>query len=264
MVFSVEDFLKSPDASRLQHLTKDELFLFVTKFGLNVKRSSRKAEIRNVVVQYLVEEGILESSAMSLVVEVEKPVKKDYEFELQFKQLEIEQERERRAYEREKFEQERLIREQERLAREQEREYEKERSEREHEHALSMKQLEFDTQRLKREEAEANARSKPDFDVAKNIRLVPKFQEKDVDKYFIHFEKVAQNLNWPKEIWPLLLQSTFIGKAREIYGALSLHQSSDYDIIKENVLKAYELVPEAYRQKFRNYKKFNEQTHVFS
>lgn len=115
MVFSVEDFLKSPDASRLQHLTKDELFLFVTKFGLNVKRSSRKAEIRNVVVQYLVEEGILESSAMSLVVEVEKPVKKDYEFELQFKQLEIEQERERRAYEREKFEQERLIREQERL-----------------------------------------------------------------------------------------------------------------------------------------------------
>lgn len=99
MVFSLEDFLKSPDASRLQYLTKDELFLFVTKFGLNVKRSSRKAEIRNVVVQYLVEEGTLESSAMSLVVEVEKPVKKDYEFELQFKQLEIEQERERRAYE---------------------------------------------------------------------------------------------------------------------------------------------------------------------
>lgn len=125
-----------------------------------------------------------------------------------------------------------------------------------------MKQIEFDTQKLKREEAEANARSKPDFDVAKNIRLVPRFQEKDVDKYFIHFEKVAQNLNWPKEIWPLLLQSTFIGKAHEIYGALSLHQSSDYDIIKENVLKAYELVPEAYRQKFHNYKKFNEQTHV--
>lgn len=50
-----------------------------------MKRSSRKAEIRNVVVQYLVEEQILESSAMSLIVEVEKPVKKDYEFELQFK-----------------------------------------------------------------------------------------------------------------------------------------------------------------------------------
>ncbi|XP_062567274.1 uncharacterized protein LOC134229543 [Saccostrea cucullata] len=33
-------------------------------------------------------------------------------------------------------------------------------------------------------------------------------------------------------------------------------------LLKKNVLKAYELVPEAYRQKFRNYKKFNEQTHV--
>lgn len=73
MFFSIEGFLKSPDA---KYLTKDELFLFVTKFGLNVKRSSRKAEIRNIVVQYLVEEGSLESSAMSLVVEVETPVKK--------------------------------------------------------------------------------------------------------------------------------------------------------------------------------------------
>ena len=37
------------------------------------------------------------------------------------------------------------------------------------------------------------------FDVTKHIRLVPPFQEKEVDKYFLHFEKVAENLNWPKE-----------------------------------------------------------------
>ena len=42
-------------------------------------------------------------------------------------------------------------------------------------------------------EAEVRARSKSEFDVTKNIRLVPKFQEKDVDKYFAHFEKIAQN-----------------------------------------------------------------------
>ena len=29
------------------------------------------------------------------------------------------------------------------------------------------------------------------FDVTKHIRLVPPFQEKEVDKYFFHFEKVA-------------------------------------------------------------------------
>ena len=55
------------------------------------------------------------------------------------------------------------------------------------------------------------------FDVTKHIRLVPPFQEKEVDKYFLHFEKVAENLNWPKEHWTLLLQSVLIGKAHEIY-----------------------------------------------
>ena len=60
----------------------------------------------------------------------------------------------------------------------------------------------------------------------------------------------------------MLLQSVVIGKAREIYTQLSFEQSSDYDKVKELILKAYELVPEAYRQKFRNCRKENDQTHV--
>ena len=66
------------------------------------------------------------------------------------------------------------------------------------------------------------------FDVTKHIRLVPPFQEKEVDKYFLHFEKVAENFKWPKEHWTLLLQSVVIGKAREIYTQLPLDQSSDH------------------------------------
>ena len=100
------------------------------------------------------------------------------------------------------------------------------------------------------------------FDVTKHIRLVPPFQEKEVDKYFLHFEKVAENLKWPKEHWTLLLRSVVIGKAREIYTQLSLEQSSDYDKVKELILKAYELVPETYRQKFRKCRKENDQPHV--
>ena len=100
------------------------------------------------------------------------------------------------------------------------------------------------------------------FDPARNIRLVPPFQEKEVDKYFAHFEKVADSLNWPKESWELLLQSVLVGKAQEIYGSLSVEQSSNYEHVKEAILKAYELVPEAYRQKFRNYLKYDSKTHV--
>ena len=39
------------------------------------------------------------------------------------------------------------------------------------------------------------------FDPARNIRLVLPFQEKEVDKYFAPFEKVADSLNWPKVSW---------------------------------------------------------------
>ena len=60
-------------------------------------------------------------------------------------------------------------------------------------------------------------------------------------------------MNWPKESWVLLLQSVLVGKAQEIYGSLSVDQSSNYEQVKEAILKAYELVPEVFRQKFRNY-----------
>ena len=54
-----------------------------------------------------------------------------------------------------------------------------------------------------------------------------------------------------------------IGKARETYTQLGVEQSHHYETVKEElILKGYELVPEAYRQKFRNCKKDSNQTHV--
>ena len=73
------------------------------------------------------------------------------------------------------------------------------------------------------------------FDPAKNICLVPKFSEKAVDKYFPQFEKIAQNLKWPKPYCSTMLQSCFVGKAAEVYSALSSEQSSDYDIVKKEI-----------------------------
>jgi len=88
-----------------------------------------------------------------------------------------------------------------------------------------------------------------DFDISKQI--VPAFQETEVDKYFTHFEKIAENLVWPEENWTLLLQSVLVGKAIEVNSALIVEQCSDYNIVHQAILKAYELVPEAYRQKFK-------------
>ena len=135
----------------------------------------------------------------------------------------------------------------------------------EKEERMHREKLDFELQKLKLEKGQENpvpSHVKSEFDAAKNIRLVPKFQEKSVDKYFPQFEKIAANLKWPREFWPTLLQSVLIGKAAEVYSALSLAESSDYDKVKDTILKAYQLVPEAYRQRFRKYKKFENQTYV--
>ena len=86
------------------------------------------------------------------------------------------------------------------------------RKEKERQYHLSMKELEM----------QDKVKSKPldfgtHFDVTKHIRLDPPFQEKEVEKYSLHLEKVAENLNGPKEHWTLLLQIKVIGKTRETY-----------------------------------------------
>ena len=83
-----------------------------------------------------------------------------------------------------------------------------------------------------------------------------------MDKYFLHFEKITTSLEWPRDVWMLLLQSVLVGKAREVYSAMPLEHSSQYDLVKKAILKAYELVPEAYRQNFRNYNKIDKQTYI--
>ena len=69
--------------------------------------------------------------------------------------------------------------------------------------------------RMKELEIQDNAKTKPldlgtHFDVTKHIRLVRPFQEKEVDKYFLHFEKVAENLKWPKKALDLAKLVKFI------------------------------------------------------
>ena len=70
------------------------------------------------------------------------------------------------------------------------------------------------------------------------------------------------SLAWPKEVWMMLLQSVLTGKAREVYSALSVEQSVQYDHVKQVILNAYELVPEAYRQNFRKCRKDEKQTYT--
>ena len=103
-------------------------------------------------------------------------------------------------------------------------------------------------------------RKESHFDVGRNIAVVPPFRESEVDSYFSAFERVAAALQWPKEVW--LLQCKLPGKAQEVVASLSIEDSLQYETVKATVLRAYELVPEPYRQGFRHHKKGSNQTFV--
>ena len=242
-VFDLDKFTAEPSVELLDIGKKTDLLGLAKHYKLSeIKSSMRKHEIKNILVQYFVDEEIFNENALSLIVDVQSvSSSKELEFKLQIRQLEI-QEREK----------------------ERERERKREREEREREEREKEREFQLRLREIEMQERANQSKQKIEynFDVTKHIRLVPPFQEKEVDKYFLHFEKVAENLNWPKEHWTLLLQSVLIGKTREIHTQLGVEQSHHYETVKELILKGYELAPEAYRQKFRNCKKDSNQTHV--
>ena len=271
MSFDLDKFTAEPSVELLNLGKKTDLLDLAKHYKLSeIKSSVRKHEIKNILVQYFVDEEIFNENALSLIVDIQSvSSSKELELKFQIRQLELmERQKEREWKEREK-EREREEREKEREREERERRKEKGKEkgkEREKKEKREREEREFQLRMREIEMQERANQSKQkieyNFDITKHIRLVPPFQEKEVDKYFLHFEKVAENLNWPKEHWTLLLQSVLIGKAREIYTQLGLEQSHHYETVKELILKGYELVPEAYRQKFRNCKKDSNQTHV--
>ena len=100
------------------------------------------------------------------------------------------------------------------------------------------------------------------FDFSKHIALAPVFRETEVDSYFGVFECISATLQWPAEVWSLYLKCKIHGKAQDAIAALSLGDSLSYGAVKTAILHAYELVPEAYRQKFRGQRKAQSQTYV--
>ena len=285
MAFVLQDVINEIEETRslepLKRLKKENLVKVAAHYGITPAVGATKSHILDLIKDHCVENNIIDEVEEKPIAETVEIVRLKLDFEREERRLareEAQRAREEAQRAREAAEAEaQKARDAEKAAREEARELRLA----ELKEARELRELELKAEQEKallEAEKEAAARehelkmaslgkhSPSDkasvFDPARNIRLVPPFQEKEVDKYFAHFEKVADSLNWPKESWVLLLQSVLVGKAQEIYGSLSVEQSSNYEHVKEAILKAYELVPEAYRQKFRNYLKYDSKTHV--
>ncbi|XP_054594255.1 uncharacterized protein [Nothobranchius furzeri] len=66
------------------------------------------------------------------------------------------------------------------------------------------------------DERNPDATERRKFDVGKCIALVPTFRETEVDSFFSAFERLAAALDWPREVWSLVLQCKLSGKAQVV------------------------------------------------
>lgn len=221
----VEAFIKSPSVEQLDDFNKKELLQIAESFDISVSSSALKADIKNVILSEMISLGIVSRKF------VEPPA---HEFDpavaVRLKELELQ------------------IRREENESR-----------------VLCIRELELVRLNKQAERAQppvGEPRDIGQFDPTRYMKLVPQFRESEVDAYFTAFERVAGKLSWPRDMWAVMLQSSFVGKAQEVCSALPIEDSLDYDKVKTTVLRAYELVPEAYRQKFRNHTKTGRQTFV--
>lgn len=257
-MFSLEAFITSPTIEVLSSVTRDELVSIAGHYKVEVRGSPSKAEILTKLTDFLSARGVFgeakkDSPEIGASPETADraypgtPTKAELELRrLELREKEIEWEREKTRLEADR----QVVRDRECR-----------------EHEYKMKDLEV-AQAIRLKELEIKARESgltlptDRFDVTRSIRLVPPFNEKEVDKFFAHFERVATVLKWPREVWTMTLQSIFVGKAQQAYSTLSLEDAADYEKVKQAVLRIYSLVPEAYRQKYRNYQRPESLTYV--
>ena len=231
MSFDLQAFITAPSQELLNLAKKSDLLDIAAHYELTtVNKFMLKQEIKNIFIQFLVDKEIHDSSALSLVLVTQTGLQMqelEIQRQIEFKKIKIRTRKKDWKWKRGREKKGRQI--------------QIERKKLKFDAELRMKELEMQNMTVKRKPLDSGTH----FDVTKHIRLV---QEKEVDKHFLHFEKVAENLKCPKEHWTLILQTVITGKVREIYTQLTVEHSSSYSTVKELILKADELVPEAYRQ----------------
>ncbi|KAE8289494.1 hypothetical protein D5F01_LYC11196 [Larimichthys crocea] len=112
--------------------------------------------------------------------------------------------------------------------------------------AVRLRQVELQVRTTQAGEVQPAACPSVTFNVSKHISLVPVFREAEVETYFGAFERIATALRWPEDVWAISLRCKLTGRAQEACSSLSVEDGLDYNKVKSAIMRAYELVPEAY------------------
>ena len=256
----VERFIQSRDLQLLDKATKRDLLSIADHFAIVVSGKRKLGEIRSELKEKLMgDQSLTREDSESEMAESEEDERPDSQtldcdgerqdrqspvnaVELEMRKLELQHELELRKIEREERESERRMELEER---ERERRIELERE-------LKLRELEIQASQIEQNGRKGNGNNEG---IHKMVGQVPEFDEKDLEGYFDYFEKLALTWEWPRAKWGALLQTVLKGKAREVFLSMSQEDCLDYEKIKTAILGEYQLIPEVYRQRFRQVKK---------
>ncbi|XP_058868893.1 protein cappuccino-like [Acipenser ruthenus] len=79
--------------------------------------------------------------------------------------------------------------------------------------------------------------------------------EDDPEAYLVAFERLATAAAWPREFWASQLGPCLIGEAQAAYQAMSDHHATDYDLVKQAILRRLNITTETHRARFREYRR---------
>ena len=229
----IEDFVTSPSDEFLDLCSKEQLLEIADHYKVDVGDRRRKTQtIKWVLMANLTEMGILPETGTEGSDSTVLPLPSQGQFsfeqqkELLLIQLEMERTKQQGVIEKERVEIEKGKIEMEKL-----------RINLQREKVELVKEGKMDQNLLAT--GGSSAIEKRPFDLVTNLRLMPKFNEKEPETFFSLFERLADSRGWPAADLTVMLQCVLTGKAQDAYSALSVTDSLSYATVKAAVLKAY-------------------------
>ena len=150
--------------------------------------------------------------------------------------------------------------------RDKDREFEVTQRDKEREHELEKMKLQMELQeqeaKLKQtEETKGPRRTTTASSESSGISLIkalkmPYFdEEKDfMDSYLERFERFAVSQKWESDNWALCLSALLRGRALDVYSMMPKDDVNNYELLKDALLKRYQLTADGFKKRFRTAK----------
>lgn len=127
----------------------------------------------------------------------------------------------------------------------------------EHEHhEKEILTMQIDLEKIKLETAKGNPGLAETLKSRAPAPRLPEFREgkDDMDAYLQRFERYAAAQGWQKPDWAINLSALLQGKGVSTYNRLASVDANNFDVLKLELLKTYQLSEEGFKDKFKSSK----------